>query len=95
MTLGAAASSLEEARVEIEVTSSSIIASFRGALLSPLTAFTMLRLLRLGLQELLNTVEVGALSGSPALLSLLLSASTDERGIGSEVGFGLVASFDL
>ena len=83
MTLGAAASSLE-ALVEIEATSS--IASLRASP-SLLAAFITLRLLRLGLQELLNTVEMGALSVASSL-------STDGR-TGSEVGFGLVASSDL
>ena len=79
MTLGAAASSLE-ALVEIEATSS--IASLRASP-SLLAAFITLRLLRLGLQELLNTVEMGALSVASSL-------STDGR-TGSEV----VASSDL
>jgi hypothetical protein len=83
MTLGAAASGLE-ALVEIEATSS--IASLRASP-SPLAAFTALRLLRLGLQELLNTVEVGALSVASSL-------STDGR-TGSEMRFGLAASFEL
>ena len=83
MTLGAAASSLE-ALVEIEATSS--IASLRASP-SLLAAFITLRLLRLGLQELLNTVEMGALSVASSL-------STDGR-TGSEVRFGLVASSDL